>query len=260
MNRIVMFGSLSLLLAYYVLSIVSILSLHFNNPLHQSTAVKQLQKHSANNLLFEPRVMTLLYKNDSEILFLLCKNYAKKRENKYLHFCKSATVNDPYNLEYASKYMDSLIRSDHKNEFYTYLLYLTNKWNPNVNIDLLNNIPHDQLPPVDFLTSFNFSSISQFHNLDKIHYLIGLELLEEAQELTEMFWQVARDINPWLGHHYTELYSLYTHIIKDSAKINQLIMNCNRYASAINECNTTVSQGVNIPLPGFMKSYILNYL
>jgi hypothetical protein len=92
-----------------------------------------------------------------------------------------------------------------------------------------------------------------------VYYIIGKELLNVNSSQTEKFWLIAKDINPWLGHHYTELISFYTFTSKSQSKIDKLKKECLLYPSAINECIWSAEHPNELSQPGSMIDYIKTY-
>lgn len=75
--------------------------------------------------------------------------------------------------------------------------------------------------------------------LSKTYYFLGLLVLNDNPELTRSLWTLARDLTPTYGYFHVELASLEYRIFRDQKQTNMVLINCQKYYFASNQCKRT---------------------
>lgn len=173
---------------------------------------------------------------------------------------------DSKNIDYQKKYILSLSHDSNVNEFIYGLLYASRKYLPdkfNYSVENIDIIPKEYyLNKTRQLLDIN-STVTEFdYYLAKIYYYVGLDLLELNPKLTEIFWTIARDLNPWLSFYSAELASLYKYKFDDYSAASRVLEKCEEFSSAKNHCHKLKGIGANglqlLPL-GFFEMPIRDY-
>lgn len=172
-------------------------------------------------------LIKIFHRKNSATLFALGKltNSSTKESNYYL---ENAMLTDPQNIEYLSRYIDTLLKQDNRNEIARVVMV-----DPTLS---------------SFLTKELFFDVGKPPKKDeyfaKLYYFLGLVVLDKNPEQTRSLWSAARDMLPWWGHFHVELAGLYKDYLHDEDGANKILQECQAYDSSREECRRALDNGL----------------
>lgn len=187
-------------------------------------------------------------KNFSAVLFKIGDKFKDKKQYELAtKYYREASVLDPQNTEYYSKYFELLAEQNKTEILGEEIIELSKRASSKNNEKTIIELKQYKQTIGEYYKNFLIAEHPTFkHGYAGLYYRLGIVDLRDV-ELTEKLLLLARDLYPDMAHLHIELATFYYFVQKNKEKAMKVLQDCQIYDSPQKQCKEQTEASLRFP-------------